>query len=70
MRQEKILIEIVDVGDRVRVTMTPPASDLLLAAANAHELTNAQAYAIFIANTLREKSRELASGLITLPRLG
>jgi hypothetical protein len=67
----KITITIEDKpGDLVEVIFTPTCEMLIQKHASGHGLTSAEGYALFVANRLREASKQQGSLRILIPRIG
>ncbi len=68
----KCVITIEDQpGNRVKVTCVPTGETLIKKHVSGHDLTSAEAYALFALRQLREESKRKTSNIIVpIPRIG
>jgi len=67
----KITITIEDSpGGMVKTVVDPSCETLIQKHASGHELTSAEAYALFVTRALREESKRQGPTRILIPRVG
>lgn len=67
----KVIIIIEDMpGNKVKATSNPTGETLIKKHASGHELSSAEAYALFMLRQLREESKRQGNMRILIPRIG
>lgn len=66
----KVTITFEDVGGNVRAVVEPSFETLMKKHASGHQLSSAEAYALYAARAVREEAKRQGSTRIMIPRIG